>query len=371
MRVSRRSSLRRQCSLSWSSGFVSSLLALLAIAASLFAHEPGLSTASIRLAPDAARAQLTLAWRDAAVLTPLDTNDDGDLDETEITAAQSALDALAVQAVELRADSTAVTPFHTRAWVDETNNVQLELEFPLRSPRQVTLHSPFIDRLPANHRQFVVLLDSTNAVLAEVLLSANEDVIDLDLQALFPPTTFRDFFKLGLEHIATGYDHLLFLFGLLLVTPRFRTAAILITSFTLAHSLTLALAALDVVSLSPRVVEPLIAATILYVGVENLFFREGPKWRGALTFVFGLIHGLGFAGVLRELGIGSSGGGVLIPLLGFNLGVEVGQLAAAAIALPALFALLRWKPFQRRGVVTCSVLVALAGAGWLIARLSP
>jgi hypothetical protein len=102
--------------------------------------------------------------------------------------------------------------------------------------------------------------------------------------------------------------------------------ALVITCFTLAHSVTLGLAALDFVTLSPRLVEPLIAASIVFVGVENLLRRDDPRGRWALTLAFGLIHGFGFAGVLKDAGLGSSGAALLVPLFSFNLGVELGQV---------------------------------------------
>src|SRR5207248_3078790 len=120
--------------------------------------------------------------------------------------------------------------------------------------------------------------------------------------------------------IWTGCDHLCFLFGLLVVGGRFLSSAKIITSFTVAHSLTLALATFNVVSLPSRIVEPLIAASIVYVGVENLFRRDLDK-RWLLAFGFGLVHGLGFASALREAGIGAdNGAGVVVPLVSFNLG---------------------------------------------------
>lgn len=348
-----------------------SLLAalLLALALPAFAHDPGLSTGDIRLSTDSAVGQLTFAWRDIHLLTPLDTNDDGELTTNEIAAAKAKLDELAAGSLEIRANETALKLARSRSFVDATNNVHFETEFPLHSPDKLVIYSPLIDKLPPNHNQFVVLRDHTNAVLAEVLLSAQQDVIEIDLHELFPTTPFSEFFKLGLEHIITGYDHLLFLFGLLIVTTRFRTAAIIITCFTLAHSLTLALATLDIVTLKSSVVEPLIAVTIIYVGIENLFFRDGgPKWRWALTFGFGLVHGLGFASILKELGVSSGTTGITVPLLSFNLGVEAGQLAIAAVALPILFALRRWQPFARWGGLAGSVIVILLGGWWLLER---
>ncbi len=116
---------------------------------------------------------------------------------------------------------------------------------------------------------------------------------------------FWGFLQLGIAHIWTGYDHLLFLAGLLIVCRRVRTIVGIISSFTVAHSITLGLAATNTVNLPSRVVEPLIAASIFYVGVENLIRRGAePNGRWAVAFAFGLVHGFGFATVLRELGFG-------------------------------------------------------------------
>jgi hypothetical protein len=119
---------------------------------------------------------------------------------------------------------------------------------------------------------------------------------------------------------------------------------------------------------STRVVEPLIAASIVYVGVENLL-RGNPSGRWLLTFGFGLIHGLGFASALKEVGVGSNGGGIIVPLVSFNLGVEIGQIAIASVVLPMIWKL-RTKPiFVARWVPACSVVVALLGTFWFVQRV--
>lgn len=184
-----------------------------------------------------------------------------------------------------------------------------------------------------------------------------------------PAASFPDFVQLGLRHIFTGYDHLFFLFGLLLVCSRWRQLMVIVTCFTVGHSLTLALATLNVVNLPPRLTEPLIALTILFVGAENIWRRgTEPRGRWALTLLFGLVHGFGFANVLRELGVGADGRGIAGPLLGFNLGVELGQLVFAAVVLP-VFWWARAKPvFTRRWVPGLSGIIALAGLYWLIER---
>jgi hydrogenase/urease accessory protein HupE len=181
------------------------------------------------------------------------------------------------------------------------------------------------------------------------------------------PRSFRRFLTLGIEHILTGYDHLAFLFALLVAGGTFGSAARIITSFTLAHSLTLALATFGLVHLPSWLAEPLIAASIVYVGLENLFRRDhGRRW--LLTFGFGLVHGFGFASVLRELGIGAGGSGAAVPLFSFNAGVEIGQIAIALLTLPAIWKLSRRPAFETRAVPACSILVALLGAWWLVQR---
>jgi hypothetical protein len=116
-------------------------------------------------------------------------------------------------------------------------------------------------------------------------------------------------------------------------------------------------------------VEPLIAATIVYVGCENLLRRQGASHRALLTFAFGLVHGFGFAGALREMGVGSNGGAVAMPLLAFNSGVEIGQLMVAAAILPILWKVKDKPQFALRWAPACSALVALAGGFWFVRRV--
>lgn len=180
--------------------------------------------------------------------------------------------------------------------------------------------------------------------------------------------TTRQFFRLGVEHIFLGYDHILFLLALIVVS-RFRDLVKIVTSFTVAHTITLILATLEVVQVNRDWVEIAIAATIVYTAVENFWIRPGDaagSRRWMLTFAFGLIHGFGFAGVLRELGLPSTG--LVRALLSFNVGVEAGQLAiVGALYLPVV-AMRKW----RHGLTAqrvASGLIALCGLGWLLDRL--
>ncbi len=174
----------------------------------------------------------------------------------------------------------------------------------------------------------------------------------------------------GVEHIYTGYDHIAFIIGLLLVAG-LRPAALgyivkVVTAFTVAHSTTLILAALDVVTLPSRLVESAIAASIVYVAVENIVVRD-PRNRWPLAFGFGLVHGMGFAAMLRPI---LPDRGVVVPLLAFNLGVELGQLTIVLALLPPLVALARRNPggYRRYVLLGGSAAIGLLGAAWLVER---
>ncbi len=183
-------------------------------------------------------------------------------------------------------------------------------------------------------------------------------------------TRWRQYLTLGYTHILPkGLDHILFVLGLFLLRAALRPVLVQVTTFTLAHSLTLALSLYGVVSLPTRVVEPLIALSIVYVAVENLRTQALTPWRVALVFLFGLLHGLGFAGVLTELQLPR--GDFLVALLGFNLGVEAGQLSviAGAALLVGWWRQRAW--YHPRVVVPASVAIAVVGAYWTVTRLLP
>ena len=185
------------------------------------------------------------------------------------------------------------------------------------------------------------------------------------------PPSFGRFFLLGIHHILTGYDHLLFLLALLLGCRSLRPMLIIVTAFTVAHSITLALATFNVVNLPSRWVESFIALSIVYVGVGNIAWKVVGKRRGWLTFAFGLVHGLGFASVLKGIGLGAGGKSILPPLLAFNLGVETGQLAVVLAALPLLIFLRKSGKFTRFGQPALSAVVVLLGSIWLLQRVFP
>ena len=172
---------------------------------------------------------------------------------------------------------------------------------------------------------------------------------------------------LGFEHILpAGADHILFVLGLFLLGRRFRPLLWQVTAFTLAHSVTLVLSSYDLVSLPSRPVESLIALSIAYVAAENVATTELKPWRPAVVFAFGLLHGLGFADVLRELGLPSEH--FMTALVAFNLGVELGQVAVLLLAFAAV-GWFRTEPWYRKGVVLPgSILIGAIGLYWFLER---
>ncbi len=195
-------------------------------------------------------------------------------------------------------------------------------------------------------------------------------VIDLS-RSFTRPTRLAiatQYLSLGYTHILPkGLDHILFVLGLFLLSPRARPLLLQVTAFTIAHSITLGLSIYGVLSLPSRIVEPLIALSIAYVAIENLVTRELKPWRLALVFMFGLLHGLGFAGVLRELGLPREE--FLTALLTFNLGVEGGQLTVIAAAMLAAWPFMKKGWYRQRVVIPASVIIAMVGMYWTVARL--
>jgi hydrogenase/urease accessory protein HupE len=189
---------------------------------------------------------------------------------------------------------------------------------------------------------------------------------------VLPPTraeVIRQYLILGFTHIVPGgLDHILFVLGIFLLTTRLKPILAQVTAFTIAHSITLGLTIYGLVSVSPRIVEPMIALSIAYVAVENLFTSELKPWRVAVVFAFGLLHGMGFAGVLKELGLPRSQ--FLTALVTFNVGVEAGQLTVIAGAFAAIAYWHRAKSWYRpRFVVPASAAIAAAGLFWTVQRL--
>jgi len=230
----------------------------------------------------------------------------------------------------------------------------------------------FLDIDPT-HTEFVKLIRSGDPhhVLAEGVLSDSHPhwhVASVDGAGNRFEEWLSDvyeFFRLGVHHILTGYDHILFLLSVIVVAETFLQTLKLVTSFTLAHSITLALAYFNVISLADPIVEPLIALTIIYVAFENLWGRNFDR-RWMITFAFGLIHGLGFVDTLKRITV--SHHELITALVSFNLGIEGGQLIIVSIALLA-FSLMKASPWRLPVLRAMSLGIGGAGLVWFVARV--
>ena len=181
--------------------------------------------------------------------------------------------------------------------------------------------------------------------------------------------TFADYTGLGFEHILPkGLDHILFVLGLYLLNTSLRPLLVQITAFTLAHSITLGLGLYGILNISPAIVEPLIAISIVYVAVENLVTSKLHVWRPVIVFMFGLLHGLGFASVLTEIGLPRAD--FVTGLIAFNVGIELGQLSVITVAFLLTGLWFRHKPWYRQRIVwPVSAIIALIGAYWTVERI--
>ncbi len=364
-------------------------MAISLIAPHTRAHDTGISTVEARMQASGLKMTTGFAPDDAKQFLPPGLRTDERWDEAAFEGVQKALEQVAPQLWEVQVKGEVIESRNGRVQLLPGDNVSFSQEFLIERPGGgMTLKALKIEGLPAGHRQFIMVFDERGSVISKKLLSArdytlevagvgevgatagnNDEAMDAN-SSESKGGTFRGFFQLGVEHIWTGYDHLLFLFALLIVCQSFRSIVKIVTCFTVAHSITLGLATLEVVNLPARLVEPVIAASIVYVGVENLLLKgKEPAGRSLLTFLFGLVHGFGFAGVLRDLGVGRDGSSeIALPLFSFNLGVEIGQIVIAAIVLPLIWKLRMRPGFVTRGVPVLSGVVAAAGLFWLLER---
>jgi hydrogenase/urease accessory protein HupE len=316
------------------------------LAAMALGHEPGLSSARI----DTSHVSLSFSRVDLAGPVPFE-----DLELSRLLIAETTLD-------KVRLSSgggvcTFETPLVREA---ESDGVEVVAAFTCpQGPGEWSFAVDYFATLPAGHRQYL----EVNGVGIGVLSRAESS-------ARFPAMpqageVARTFLLLGVEHIWTGTDHLAFLAAILLSARSLRSMLLVVTGFTVAHSVTLSLAATGVFTLSPAFVEPAIAASIVFVGVEN-FYTPTVRRRMATTFLLGLVHGFGFAGLLVQLGLPR--GNLAVALLCFNGGVELGQAAVVAVALPVLLRLGKHPRWQGTIMPVLSALIALAGFVWLVQR---
>lgn len=348
------------------------------------AHKPSDSYLAIRTDGATIDAQWDIALRDLEYAVGLDTDGNGEITWGELRSRQAEVTAYALARLQLRADRRTCTLAPTAYLVDEhSDGAYAVLRFQARceAARFGELemqYSLFFD-LDPTHRGLLRLegpSGTATAVLGPARPHFSAAVAEIPRFA-----QFVDYLKHGIWHIWIGYDHVLFLLSLLLpaallsgsrgwapaarFAPVFWDAFKVVTAFTAAHSITLSLAALAVIELPSRLVESAIALSVLLAALNNLRpLVLGRRW--IVAFVFGLVHGFGFASVLGDLGLPSKA--LLVALVGFNLGVETGQLAIVTLFLPVAFALRRTWIYRKLVMIGGSAAIALVALLWLLER---
>ena len=356
------------------------VLALLGLAGGAAAHTPSDSYLGLDWQGQRLQGRWDIALRDLDADIGLDADGDGQVTWGELKARHADIAAHALAHLQVLADGQPCRATAGEQLVDEhTDGAYTVLPFTLdcpASPQTLELRYGLFAAVDPSHRGLLRLTDAGGTRTA--VLDPNGPPQRFERAgsagAGGAGSTLWQFLREGVWHIWIGFDHILFLLSLLLPAvlvwvpprwqpaPRLRDAVVdvakIVTAFTLAHSITLSLATLGVVALPSALVESAIAASVLLAALNNVFplFR-GRRW--LVAFGFGLIHGFGFATVLAELQLPQ--GALLLALLAFNLGVELGQLAIVAVFLPLAFAL-RATGFYRRAV--------LQGGSWLIAALA-
>lgn len=344
-------------------------IVLLGAAAPAAAHPAPFSYFDIRLRPGALDVSVVVhAWDIAHELgvEPIDRV----LQPDFLDANTPAIARLLNDRVRLSADGVALGP---GAWsvpepMVDRQSVRLRARFALvRIPGTVTLTAYVFPYDPV-HQTFVNMYEGDELVTQAILdrTSTGFEHITGTRQGTF--AVIRKFVGSGIHHILIGPDHMLFLVGLLLLGGTVRRLIVVVSAFTLAHSVTLSLAALDIFDPPASIVEPAIALSIVFIGVDNLIVRSGRDVRAWIAFAFGFVHGFGFAGVLREMGLESRA--LVWSLVSFNLGVEIGQLLVVVLVATALAALkTRSETASRRLAFAGSIGVILAGTFWFFERV--
>ncbi len=358
------------------------LVLLLGLVPNAFAHKPSDSYLSLTPRDDGWDARWDIALRDLEYALGLDGDGDGTITWGELRARENAVVNYALEHLTLRAgEASCATRPGAMQVVRHSDGAYAVLDFALDCPAvgAQTLDYRLFFALDPSHRGLLRVDAPTGTETA--VLSPDQPRHALSATPASGWHQFVSYWKEGVWHIWIGFDHILFLLALLLPavlwwengrwrpatalrTVLLETAAI-VTAFTLAHSLTLSLAVLGVVALPSRLVEFVIAFTVVLAALNNLFPLVTTR-RWLLAFVLGLIHGFGFASVLRDLGLPTDA--LALALAGFNLGVETGQLAIVAVVLPLAFALRQTWLYRRLALPAGSAVVALVALAWCLER---
>jgi HupE / UreJ protein len=358
-------------------------LLLLSAAASVQAHVASNSFLTMRVEGARVDGALELSVRDTEIAVGLDSNHDGRVTWGEVRAAQGALVLYLSQHVQLSGSGGRCTLQFGAVQVNErVDGNYLWQPFTAvcpTAPRRLSIGYRILDEEDPSHRGLLTLIAQGAAQTA--VLGGARSVQSFDLQHPSPWSGFVEYLQAGIWHIWSGIDHLLFLLSLLLpavlqrrehrwqavpqAAPAFFNILKVVTAFTLAHSITLSLAAFDIIHLPGRLTESAIAASIVVGALNNVFpVVTEARWR--IAFAFGLLHGFGFAAVLSEMGLPQ--GARLLSLVAFNLGVEAGQLAVVLAVMPFAYLLRGTRLYQGAVMPWGSAAIAGLALVWLIQR---
>jgi len=359
-------------------------LLLLLLSCAAWAHKPSDSYLTLKVDGAQVAGQWDIALRDLDFAIGLDANDDGAITWGELRARRGEVSAYALARLKFASGGVPCPARATGHLVDQhSDGAYAVLRFAAECPDRIeTLRISYglLFDLDPQHKGLLRLEAAGRTVTG--IFSLDKPTLELKLGEVSRFSQFLEYGEHGVWHIWIGYDHILFLLSLLLPAVLHRThkhwepvatfgegfwdVFRIVTSFTVAHSITLSLAALGVIELPSRLVESAIAASVLLAAINNLLLMViGRRW--VVAFVFGLVHGFGFASVLADLGLPREA--LLLALLGFNLGVEVGQLAIVSVFLPLAYALRRTWFYQRLLLVGGSLAIAAVAASWMAERI--
>jgi len=352
--------------------------AMLTLAPPAHAHAVGLSRGTYTASEHGLRVELVLARGEVlATLPALDRNQDGALQPDEVTGAGVELSAWFTENLNVASLGHACEMQRGRAALGDQDGLEIELQYRCPDPGEpLAVSVRFLNQLGYGHRHLAEVVEGTKR--REEVCFRGHDVFNVAPPAvrqgapLGAPSSAGAFVRMGFEHILAGYDHVVFLLALILTAKTLRSLLGVVTAFTVGHSLSLALVTLGVFSPPPSLVESAIALSIAYVGIENLLQSQRDKSQSAdrrwrITFPFGLVHGFGFAGALKEVAVPRAD--VAAALLAFNSGVEFAQVALLLAVLPLVLRLRRASWFGRRAVPALSIGVVAAGVVWFVARV--
>ena len=352
-------------------GVINVLWALIVVilTAPAHAHQLNMSYTNVAATPDRILVTVTFDEADLLAAFDLDGNGDGSLWYGEMKSGADQVFAYVEERTSIIVDGEllVLTRIGAEPRADKKGSLLFDLKFESalsELPATVDVQTAVFERLSEDHRNLVEVTAPDREPQVAVL---SRQVLKQRFVLREPGVMERvgQFTSWGVEHIFIGYDHIMFLLALIVIGGRLRSLVKIVSSFTVAHSITLILAALEIVVLPGRLIESGIALSIAYVALEN-FWIKGASHRWMVTFFFGLVHGFGFASVLLDLGLPSKG--LIASLLAFNVGVELGQIAIVAVLFPAIFLIGRTQHRQKM-VSSVSAIVFLFGMGWLIERI--